>query len=339
MDNKLDAEFITNKKMVPFTFTLLLILPYAIDSNLQWPTFISKHRRHRIFSTSRSSPVFDVRGGSQCGSEGGNSQWIGVIDLRPEAEPDSITLVQDNSQVTERAVFVSDTSTVITAVGSEAETIQQTAAAFSIGKLSSTIYLVISYDFEHGKTVLHRTLGGSKLMNFVDGMRERWNELHAQINLVLVLEPSSGAATSSFLSCLPSSTDDKESEETNNETWGIANTVALGLTAHTGWNTTGRDHLVERLVSYFQLGGEQYANINPFHKVDVIGAWDRQKERSESDENKQSKLDDSTMKVILRHAELFSDVGAAITSNKESFQAVIQEVFESVGGKGCLTFL
>jgi hypothetical protein len=64
---------------------------------------------------------------------------------------------------------------------------QQAASSYCIGSLCSTVYLTIEYDFEGGKTVLHRSFGGVKVMAFVNGARSRWYKL-SQIKIMDALD-------------------------------------------------------------------------------------------------------------------------------------------------------
>ncbi|EJK77668.1 hypothetical protein THAOC_00484, partial [Thalassiosira oceanica] len=66
-----------------------------------------------------------------------------------------------------------DISASDTDVGIEDALDEQSANSHCIGRACSTVCLLLSYDFEAGKTNLHRSFGGAKLMALVDGARSR----------------------------------------------------------------------------------------------------------------------------------------------------------------------
>eukprot|EP00581_Thalassiosira_minuscula_P002283 CAMPEP_0183745870 /NCGR_PEP_ID=MMETSP0737-20130205/66464_1 /TAXON_ID=385413 /ORGANISM="Thalassiosira miniscula, Strain CCMP1093" /LENGTH=415 /DNA_ID=CAMNT_0025981549 /DNA_START=32 /DNA_END=1277 /DNA_ORIENTATION=- len=156
---------------------------------------------------------------------------IGIIDLRPTPEADSIIFLpnktgdEDEKQSDDASIdAISDRQALFpSAVASSSqETIsaneiedmmdQQAASSHSIGGLCSTVYLVIAYDFDNGKTDLHRLFGGAKLMAFVDGVRSRWHQQNMNsggaspvgeefaTKLVLVFVPASAKATATIFS-------------------------------------------------------------------------------------------------------------------------------------------
>lgn len=137
------------------------------------------------------------------------SQPIGIIDIRSQAECDCIILINRNEQKNTDVPFASHSSSAIAFPSfcnsnhierspEEMEQNQAAAAALTIGSSCPTIYLLLTYDFNNGKTVLHRTLGGVKLMNMVDGIRIRFkdfihdsaNEMSSCTKLILFLVPS-----------------------------------------------------------------------------------------------------------------------------------------------------
>ncbi|KAL3762163.1 hypothetical protein ACHAW5_003193 [Stephanodiscus triporus] len=208
---------------------------------------------------------------------------IGVLDLRPTLDQDSIIVLKGSSEnssdnafeVVQQARFPvpKDDNTAI-----ENEMDKHAASSHRIGNLCSTVYLVIEYDFDNGKTVLHRSFGGAKLLAFIDGVRSRWHEL-SQINksdesaatkLTLLLVPTSTSQSSTVLNHIVFS----------NRTNSHLNTIALelGETGDTDWDASGVRFLIRRLSEAFALGGQEFQNVEPFAvEVGIIDAGQEKK--------------------------------------------------------------
>ena len=196
---------------------------------------------------------------------------IGVLDLRPTPDPDSIIVLKgiagnssDAFEVVQQARFPGPKYDGKSDIENELD--QQAASSHCIGNLCSTVYLAIEYDFDNGKTVLHRSLGGAKLMAFVDGARCRWHGL-SQTNktdegdatkLIILLVPSSTSRIK-FLTAL----NHKASLNTCNPR---LKTISLNLeaTGDTDWDASGVAFLVGRLSEAFALGGQEFQKVEPF---------------------------------------------------------------------------
>jgi hypothetical protein len=190
-----------------------------------------------------------------------------VLDLRPTPDPDSIIIVlegiagdsSDAFEVVQRARFPGNSDI-------ENEMDQQAASSHCIGNLCSTVYLAIEYDFDNGKTVLHRSLGGAKLMAFVDGARCRWHGL-SQTN-----KTDEGDATKLIILLVPSSTSRIKSLTALNHKASLntcnprLKTISLNLeaTGDTDWDASGVAFLVGRLSEAFALGGQEFQKVEPF---------------------------------------------------------------------------
>jgi hypothetical protein len=213
---------------------------------------------------------FVPRGGcfnNRADSQTDDRLLIGVLDLRPTPDPDSIIIVlegiagdsSDAFEVVQRARFPGNSDI-------ENEMDQQAASSHCIGNLCSTVYLAIEYDFDNGKTVLHRSLGGAKLMAFVDGARCRWHGL-SQTN-----KTDEGDATKLIILLVPSSTSRIKSLTALNHKASLntcnprLKTISLNLeaTGDTDWDASGVAFLVGRLSEAFALGGQEFQKVEPF---------------------------------------------------------------------------
>ncbi|KAL9180067.1 hypothetical protein ACHAXT_008037 [Thalassiosira profunda] len=225
-------------------------------------------------------------------------QLAGVIDLRPEPEPDSI-FSGDRRAVLPVPLQEEDESNI------EEVMDQAAASSHTIGQLCSTVYLMIAYDFDSGKTVLHRTLGGAKLMAFVDGARSRRHEMGASATtatkVVLVLFPSASSSAPELDGSL----------------------LVLDPTKDDEWNASGANFLVARLSETFALGGEEYETMDPF-KVDMILA----------------EGDDGAMnEIVSRHFASHSDSdGERTPTAPMTRQELIRQAYKSAGGVGQISF-
>jgi hypothetical protein len=265
------------------------------------------------------------------------SQLIGIIDVRSQAECDCIILTDrkqtsfnpDTVQLKHSATFSSscisnlkswthDTSTT-----EEVEQNQGAAAALTIGSSCSTIYLLLTYDFNNGKTVLHRTLGGIKLMNMVDGIRRRWKDSaykSSRTKLILLLVPSK-SYDKSILDCQ-------------------SNKLFLDLTEDTKWKKEGLSYLIDRLNQYFELGGEEYKCVNPFD-LDIVLLGETS---DASDESISENIGtNSAIEIFKRHIELHSS-GTSDASDEDfvdakHFESIVGDRFASFGGLGSPTIL
>ncbi|KAL9181645.1 hypothetical protein ACHAXT_010450 [Thalassiosira profunda] len=255
------------------------------------------------YTTISHRPVafFVPRGGDATNNEGRKSspdmqQLLGVIDLRPEPEPDII------HHYDHRAVFPTppqeeDENNI------EEVMDQAAASSHTIGQLCSTVYLMIAYDFDNGKTVLHRTLGGAKLMAFVDGARSRRHEMGSTpaakaTKLVLVLVPSASSSAPEMDGTL-SGLDPTKDEE---------------------WNPSGANFLVARLSEAFGLVGEEYETIEPFDVEMILAEGDAE-----------------TMNdIVSRHFARSRD--ESIDEMATGSQELIKQAYKSAGGVGQLSF-
>lgn len=120
---------------------------------------------------------------------------VGVVDLRPEPSGDEIrttSLGPDGGTGGPACELIAslptaslggdeeadgeDISASDTDVGIEDALDEQSANSHCIGRACPTVCILVEYDFEAGKTNLHRSFGGAKLMALVDGARSRWHE-------------------------------------------------------------------------------------------------------------------------------------------------------------------
>ncbi|KAL7550042.1 hypothetical protein ACHAWF_013308, partial [Thalassiosira exigua] len=181
---------------------------------------------------------------------------FGVIDLRPNPARDGIFLARETSpagddeggsnlDVVGRALYPpaygregSDGEETMTPEEEDAVMSQQAAISHTIGELCPSVYLIVAYDFDGGKTALHRSLGGAKLMSFVDGVRSRMHQMggaavecsgdESATRLILILVPKSTSPKPLLLSTrLPSASTEKD---TSNETQRPLNRMVLDLT-------------------------------------------------------------------------------------------------------------
>ena len=267
-------------------------------------------------------------------------QLIGFIDVTSNAEADIILLIGSGKKIhkdstgrilMDRAIFsVSSEYHEQSATGEttqeEIGQMKAAAAALTIGSTCQTIYLVLSYDFKDGKTVLHRTLGGIKLMNLIDGVRKRWNDSPEAplTKLVLLLVPLSDVKSGAFSFLSPE----------------ISDQNFLDL-SQCGWKSKGIKFLIGRLKTYFELGGDDFKNVDPFedlsvfllgkskellHSGDDVGAFGR------SDAN-------DVLETVRCHIQLHSanKVNAKQIDTK-NFQTKVKNRYESFGGVGAPVF-
>lgn len=284
---------------------------------------------HGISYTTLDRFAFIPRGGSSddtnIKSDVSEKQLIGIIDLRQSPDPDSIILLQKNNS--NQDTIAVNTSNIVQFPTSELddkhsnideELDQQAACSHSIGSLCSTVYLIIAYDYENGKTVLHRTFGGAKLMAFVNGVRSRWYNMNEakqsciNTKLVLILVPSSEEQTMPFTT--------------------TGNIIDL-TNCKNDWDASGADFLVERLSEAFQLGGEEYKQVNPFI-VQMIASV--QRECGEDSDNYISE-------VVLRNMSETEHGDNCIQTSfidtpYEEIQTMIKNAYKDAGGDGNIYF-
>ncbi|EJK67743.1 hypothetical protein THAOC_11186, partial [Thalassiosira oceanica] len=117
---------------------------------------------------------------------------VGVVDLRPEPSGDEIrttSLGPDGGTGGPACDLIASLPTASlggdeeadgdgdgaspsdTGVGIEDALDEQSANSHCIGRACPTVCILVEYDFEAGKTNLHRSFGGAKLMALVDGAR------------------------------------------------------------------------------------------------------------------------------------------------------------------------
>lgn len=310
---------------------------------------------------------------------------IGVIDLRPKpADPDSVILLHEDDtsnddddnidstfDVVQEAVFpttaIHQHDDEIAVVDIDEMMDEQAASSHSIGNLCSTVYLIIAYDFENGKTVLHRSFGGTKLMAFVDGVR---NRLHGMMNpanqagggsdddvttkLIILLIPSSPSSTTTLLSNWPSSGTKPDNILLAN-TNPLLDKLVLDLTntdSNSDWDASGATYLVDKLSEAFALGGEEYQNTDPF-EVEFVGVFNNVGDLTKEKEEEKDPGDDtnsSQSEVIVRHIVCSlrgkhcnakgigdtvlqtSSAEDAASSSSNDFQDQIRRTYEAAGG-------
>jgi len=286
-------------------------------------------------------------------------ECIGIIDLRPNPEPDSlifITVVNKKAHSTTNicATFPPVETTSSESTDDESIMNQQAAASHTIGTLASTVYLVISYDFDNGKTVLHRSFGGLKLMNFMDGLRTRWDDhnkihednhtrvddLEPRTKLAIILVPSSTSGALSLVSCLPDAkANNDDLDQSSSEDLSMMSKVVVKLKDHTKLNVSGADYLFDRLKSYFAMGGDRYDAIDPFEKVEMLGVWETGQEGSDGHDGKGMK------EVVLKHysqQNSTDDGGFGLPRDtdrsEQNYRKIVKDAFASAGGIGEMIF-
>lgn len=288
-------------------------------------------------------------------------ECIGIIDLRPNPESDSLIFMTVANKKTDQttniicATFPPVETTSSDSIDDESIMNQQAAASHTIGTLSSTIYLVISYDFDNGKTALHRSFGGLKLMNFMDGLRTRWDDhnkihennhtrvdyLEPRTKLTIILVPSSTSGALSLLSCLPDGkANNDDLDQSSSKNLSVMSKVVVNLKDHTNLNVSGADYLCDRLKSYFAMGGDRYDAIDPFEKVEMLGVWETGQEGSDGHDSKGMK------EVVLKHysqqSSNYFDSGLglprAIGKSEQHYRNVVKGAFASAGGIGEMIF-
>lgn len=262
---------------------------------------------------------------------------IGIVDLRPEPEPDSIIFHgSDSENHVQSASFPFAMASTSDDGGDdsrnvEAELDHHAASSHCIGNACSTVYLVIAYDFQNGKTVLHRSHGGAKLMAFVDGVRSYAHESigdetganHVDpTRLIVVLMPSSSSSATFLL-------EDLDSDGSADSGITLID-VSSDKAKEDSLDTSGATFLVKRLIEAFALGGDEYQSIEPF-AVEIVGAL----------LNRSKTPEDSTIKdVVMRHfwGALNGDHDESCKEEvtHEQFREMIQQTFESSGGSGVL---
>lgn len=299
------------------------------------------------FGHRRGAPgnvVYVIRGGEKASTDIDHDaildttcskDMIGIIDVRQDAEGDSIIFARVNSDgsvkfideafissITERnsriEKIIDDSSSC-----DEIEQNQAAAAALTIGSSCSSIYLIMAYDFEDGKTVLHRTLGGIKLMNLVDGVRKRFND-----------STTSKPLLTKLVVFLVSKNDKVEaSVEISN-----SNEFFSDTSQNSQWNSDGINFLVDRLKTYFELGGEDYKGLDPFSELEIVRVRKAElanpRNLSDSSATEQSCMH-TTLEFVKNNIELISKNGCETESahaGKEHFRFTVKNRFELFGG-------
>ncbi|KAL7490349.1 hypothetical protein ACHAW6_016171 [Cyclotella cf. meneghiniana] len=277
-------------------------------------------------------------------------ELIGIADLRQTPEADCIVLAQihdetkktiaeddrDNihSEFLDKALFPSVSSDTNDSTSDYNMDQQAAAASLTIGSSCSTVYLLVSYDFKHGKTVLHRTLGGIKLMSLVDGVRKRWHEASsskpASTKLVLLLVPYISA-------------NNGKTEESCIEVHSPEQTF-YEISQHSEWRNDGANFLIDRLKTYFELGGEEYIGAHPFSDLSVIRVTDTKMQAPPSGTNQDNQYDPNIrLDIVLRHNHLYAknrtNAEVVKSVSTQTFRRLIVRKFKSFGGIGDLVFL
>ena len=260
------------------------------------------------------------------GSKGESSISVGVIDLRPKLSSDRIYLI-DNSCVG-KAIFpkIEQGEDDSDPIYDDNMFDQQSAAAHCIGSECSTVYLMIAYDFEHEKTVLHRAVGGIKLMSFVDGSRKAWETRRTKTKLILLLVPSSASSKNQLQSVLSYITNNPD--ETKTEMHDLTNNIKDSAMLK------GAKVLLERLHSCFEYGGEQFQNLEIYQHAEIFCA--------------ESNLDDSDDCRVVDDMILLNQQGKGFSHHKisstegevfEKFKQLINLSYKSASGSGHVNFI
>jgi len=261
-----------------------------------------------------------------------NDHLVGIIDIRPSPNQDGIILLRENvtgdaSDLLQARFSGDDEHATI-----DDEMDHQASVSRCIGSLCNTVYLVISYDFEKGVTSLHKSLGGCKLLSFVDGVRNRWQDKQRATKLVLLLVPSS--STSEAVLSASITTENILHSNMN------SNKIVIDLTKNIDWGDNGAKHLVTKLVEAFALGGNEYQSIDPF-LVEMIGILDNRQEKNDDDTDVESDTDDISG-VVLKHLVCSGfDIIQTNPSDEASataFQKLITSTYTSIGGKRSIDF-
>lgn len=274
------------------------------------------------------SMLLDMRGGDDgtigTSEDADNKHMIGIVDVRSNTEADCIILAQaqkDDVQFLDVASFLatSEESVTMEAIADDTtpEEVQQNqaaAAALTIGSSCPTIYLLLTYDFKEGKTVLHRSLGGIKLMSLVDGVRKRWSESASKTKLILLL----------------ASSNDGEVGESIVD--GFTGKTTRDLSQDTEWKKEGVIYLIDRVKQYFELGGDEFNGVDPFEELSTIFTSITPQQ---SDAN-------GMLGIVKSHSQQYlNDVSdtAISSSDEDHFKLTIKDRFESFGGIGDPAFL
>jgi hypothetical protein len=240
-----------------------LVILCLVGTNNAMPSYACADRRHRIIS-------YVPRGGSPIDNttdspieEDDDRVLIGVLDLRPTPGPDSILVLKrimhgkfanDNElETVQQARFPLSQHDELSVT--EEELNEQAASSNCIGNLCTTVYLIIEYDFDNGKTVLHRAFGGVKLMAFVDGVRSRWYEIQSS-RITNLDEKNNDAVTKLIVLLVPSSPMNSSSSSTIEFNIDTASDV--------GCDVAGVTFLINRLSEAFALGGHEFQREKPF---------------------------------------------------------------------------
>ena len=257
----------------------------------------------------------------QCAA-GGNffSNSVGVIDLRPKLSPDRIHLI--DNPIVGKAIFPAIQRSEDDCDLSYEDVIydQQAAAAYCVGSQCSKVYLIVAYDFENEKTVLHRAFGGTKLMSFVDGTRKYWENSRRKTKLVLLLVPSSTSSENQLKSFLSSKTE--TTMKIHDLTKNAENNPML----------RGAILLLDRLRKCFEYGGEEYDDVGIFQHVHILCAG------SNLDPIDDSSVDD----LILKHQGAEFDNQSTYDSRSEvleHFKEVVISLYKSADGSGNINFV
>lgn len=243
---------------------------------------------------------------------------------------------------------------------------EQAAAALTIGSNlrsngqggdcdghNAVVVLVVAYDFTRGATVLHRTAGGVKLLNLVDGMRFQNDDGHGRngIKLVLLLVPFSR----------PVSEDGVENEDTPHRR-GDGDSDQTS-----SWNDAGATLLGQRLEQYFELGGSgkedsvDSAAGALFKEVEFIPLWrtaaaalmsiqGEDTTENDDDDNVANAISGLIQRSISegrrQNASNERDENGGITENEALhddgtivYKELLQGSFEKMGGAGRIAFV
>jgi hypothetical protein len=252
---------------------------------------------------------------------GENSNSVGVIDLRPKLSSDRIYL---NAGIG-KAIFppVNQSADDSDPIYDDDTFDLQAAAAQCIGEECSTVFLMIAYDFEHGKTVLHRAFGGRKLMSFVDGTRKFWETKRTKTKLIVLLLPSSTSSENQLQSFLSSTVTNNDETRKKTDMHDLTNIKESSM-------LKGAKILIERLRSCFEYGGEKFRDLEIFQDAEIICA----------DSNLDTSDDVDDM-VLNQHGERFS-LKKMPSDKEELFEHLKQRInssYKSASGSGNVDFI
>ena len=311
-----------------FATRLLRCLVVAILAYLPASVIVAASSSSNVHSfvvgKKKNDLAFVGRGG---GSEKTTcSSAVGVLDLRPEGEEDSIfgtisstTTTSTNTAHRRDAIVVpevssssSSSSTVGTfpvsvpspteeeeeeddGLGYDLAMDLQSAAAETIGRLCSDLCLCIYYEPKNGKTLLHRT-AGIKLAAVINGIRQRhFAHSNTTTRLTVLLFSNNG-----------------------------------DLGDDDSWDTAGVDFLLDRLRAFYAMGKESVSaddgekEKDTFESVDIVPMWE-----------KTPQMKKGAREIILTALSKALEGG---DNRNQDFESLVQRTYDSMGGVGQIRF-